>query len=94
MAPIAVVLLVAVLVYGIWRFRVPGDVAACLLAGVGADALIRRHLEGGAELRTTDGLAGASPGGGTDDQGATSARRITKARRTRTGGDVTPPRAL
>lgn len=44
-APIGTVLVVAVLVYGIWRFRAPGDVAVCLLAGVGADHLVRRFLE-------------------------------------------------
>ncbi|WCO67751.1 glycosyltransferase family 39 protein [Iamia majanohamensis] len=60
LAPLAVVLAVAVLVYGIWRFRVPGDVAVCLLAGVGADVLLRRWLEGGAGPRPTDGLAGAA----------------------------------
>jgi 4-amino-4-deoxy-L-arabinose transferase-like glycosyltransferase len=47
-APVGVVLVVAVLVYGIWRFRAPGDVAVCLLAGVGADVAIRRLLERGA----------------------------------------------
>lgn len=46
LAPVGVVLVVAVLVYGIWRFRAPGDVAVCLLAGVGADVALRRFLEG------------------------------------------------
>lgn len=46
-APVVVVLVVAVAVYGIWRFRAPGDVAVCLLAGIGADALVRSRLEGG-----------------------------------------------
>ncbi|HEX7134600.1 MAG TPA: glycosyltransferase family 39 protein [Iamia sp.] len=48
--PLATVLVVAVLVYGIWRFRAPGDVAVCLLAAVGADALVRRFLEGDAPV--------------------------------------------
>lgn len=56
-APVVVVLVVAVLVYGIWRFRVPGDVAVCLLAAIGADDLIRRHLEVGVEARRKEGLA-------------------------------------
>lgn len=47
LAPVAAVLLVAVAVYGIWRFRAPGDVAVCLLAAVGVDALVRSRLEGG-----------------------------------------------
>lgn len=46
-APVVVVLVVAVAVYGIWRFRAPGDVAVCLLAGVGADAVVRSRLDGG-----------------------------------------------
>jgi hypothetical protein len=44
-APLVVVLVVAVAIYGIWRFRAPGDVAACLLAGIGADAVVRRRLD-------------------------------------------------
>ncbi|MGI8938636.1 MAG: ArnT family glycosyltransferase [Iamia sp.] len=80
LAPLAVVLVVAVLVYGIWRFRVPGDVSVCLLAAVGADALIRRHLEGGVALRSTDGLAGRSgeaerPAEGADDAPSRPAAR-------------------
>lgn len=61
LAPLVVALVVAVAVYGIWRFRVPGDVAVCLLAGVGAEALVRRHLEGGRPPATSDGLIGATP---------------------------------
>ncbi|HMJ77865.1 MAG TPA: hypothetical protein VK507_17930, partial [Iamia sp.] len=53
------VLVVAVLVYGIWRFRAPGDVAVCLLAGVGADAVLRRLLEGDVPApAATSGLLG------------------------------------
>ncbi len=44
-APVITVLVVAVAVYGIWRFRAPGDVAVCLLAGVGFDAAVRAWLE-------------------------------------------------
>lgn len=61
LAPVGLVLVVAVLVYGIWRFRAPGDVAVCLLAGVGADALIRRHLDGGSTRPPGDGILGRSP---------------------------------
>lgn len=59
LAPILTVLVVAVLVYGIWRFRAPGDVAVCLLAAVGADALVRSYLERGAPAPAgTTGLRG------------------------------------
>lgn len=76
-APVVVVLVVAVAVYGIWRFRAPGDVAVCLLAGVGADALVRSRLErGGGDLgglmATAAGPVEAGPaaeGGPTADAG-------------------------
>jgi 4-amino-4-deoxy-L-arabinose transferase-like glycosyltransferase len=59
LAPLGTVLVVAVLVYGIWRFRAPADVAVCLLAGVGADTLVRRLLEGNLTApAATSGLLG------------------------------------
>ncbi len=87
LTPVVAVLAVAVLVYGIWRFRVPGDVAVCLLAGVGADALLRRHLEGGVDLRPSDGLAGAA---GRTGRGPTSPGRPREPATVDAGGPARP----
>ena len=62
-APMVTVLVVAVTVYGIWRFRMPGDVAVCLLAGVGADALLRSRMEADRAPDRSHGVLGRAVAG-------------------------------
>jgi len=47
-APLGLMLLIAVFIYGIGRFRAPADTSVVLLAAVGVDAIVRGRAEGGA----------------------------------------------
>jgi 4-amino-4-deoxy-L-arabinose transferase-like glycosyltransferase len=43
LAPVALVIIQAVLIYGFLRFRHPAELSLCVLAGVGLDAALRRR---------------------------------------------------
>ena len=63
--PAVAVSVTAAMVYGLTRYRVPADVALCVLAGVAVDALLRRRWAGRpARTRSVDGRIGAGAGAG------------------------------